>query len=71
MAIEDGVILARCLLAMEHQEWEKAFARYERNRLERVALVQSMSNDGNWLKHDTDPTWLFSYDAWNSEIKHD
>ncbi|HGW5374937.1 TPA: FAD-dependent monooxygenase [Pseudomonas aeruginosa] len=69
MAVEDGVILARCLLEMRNQDLESAFARYERNRVERVSLVQSTSNDGGWFKHETDPNWVFSYDAWKTDLK--
>ncbi|HCE5827401.1 TPA: FAD-dependent monooxygenase [Pseudomonas aeruginosa] len=69
MAIEDGVILVRCLLNMRGQDWESALAMYERNRVERVSLVQSTSNNGEWFKQPTDPSWLFSYDAWKHQIK--
>ncbi|AZD84284.1 MULTISPECIES: FAD-dependent monooxygenase [Gammaproteobacteria] len=68
MAIEDGVVLARCLMAVAHQDWESAFSLYEKNRVERVSHIQSTSNNGSWFMHETDPGWLFSYDAWKSEI---
>lgn len=47
--IEDGFVLRRCLL--EAGDVEAAFARYERNRLERTAWVQSGSRKNEELFH--------------------
>ena len=79
MAIEDAVVLARCLEAAgDHVE---AFDRYERARLERVMLVQEESDargprlqthrpddyDNRAHRNDED-LGLFDYDAMNVAI---
>lgn len=61
MAIEDGMILTRCLV--EAPDMEIALRRYQLTREARVAEVQKISNENTWLKSETNPDWLFAYDA--------
>jgi 6-hydroxynicotinate 3-monooxygenase len=62
MAIEDAAILARCIDAAA-DDFEEAFALYEANRFERTAKVQKESELNTWMRYDTDPSWVFGYDA--------
>jgi 2-polyprenyl-6-methoxyphenol hydroxylase-like FAD-dependent oxidoreductase len=61
MAIEDAAVLARCLLQSE--DHAAAFALYETSRMARVRKVQKLSAENSFLRHPTDPTWVFGYDA--------
>lgn len=60
MAIEDGVVLARCLIACEGDA-SSAFPMYEATRFARASRVQRESNVNVWLKYPTDPTWVYGY----------
>jgi 6-hydroxynicotinate 3-monooxygenase len=61
MAIEDGAVLARCLLQSDNHA--AAFELYEASRLPRVTKVQRISAENSFLRYPTDPTWVFGYDA--------
>ncbi|WP_370414692.1 FAD-dependent monooxygenase [Streptomyces fradiae] len=61
MAIEDGVLLLRCLEA--ENEIEAAFWRYAESRKQRTARIQAVSAENSWLKDAEDPAWVFGYDA--------
>jgi 6-hydroxynicotinate 3-monooxygenase len=61
MAIEDAAVLARCLL--QSDDHKAAFMLYETSRMPRVRKVQSISAENSFLRHPTDPTWVFGYDA--------
>jgi 6-hydroxynicotinate 3-monooxygenase len=61
MAIEDGVVLARCLSASDGDP-AVAFPLYEATRFARATRVQTESNVNIWLKYPTDPSWVFAYD---------
>ncbi len=64
-AIEDAVILSRCLADAASDEWPLALRRYERNRQARTARIQSVSrsNDMNLIKAEL--PHVYSYDAWS------
>ncbi len=64
MAIEDAVVLSRCLddAAVDTEE---ALKRFERARLERTANVQRGSRANDWLKQAGNADWVYGYDAWN------
>lgn len=61
MAIEDGVVLARCLIACDGDP-AAAFPLYTATRFARATRVQTESNVNVWLKYPTDPSWVFAYD---------
>jgi len=61
MAIEDAAVLARCIL--QTSDHGAAFALYEATRMSRVRKVQKISSENSFLRHPTDPTWVFGYDA--------
>ena len=61
MAMEDAAVLARCLVQAD--DHAAAFALYQTSRTSRVAKVQRISAENSFLRHPTDPTWVFGYDA--------
>jgi len=67
MAIEDAVILSRCLT--EFDDRSLAFAAYEATRIPRVAEVQRISLENSWMHGPTDPDWFFCYDAWTTPLR--
>lgn len=63
-AIEDAVVLARCLQAAGGAA--VAFRRYEALRRGRTARIQTISSANTWMQGGTDdPAWLYGYDAWS------
>jgi 6-hydroxynicotinate 3-monooxygenase len=69
MAIEDGAVLARCLLANEPGDHSGAFAQYEATRRDRASAVQAESKRNRWLKAEYDPLWVYGYDAINVPLE--
>jgi 6-hydroxynicotinate 3-monooxygenase len=63
MAMEDAVVLGRCLEEIEDSE--AAFAAFEATRKERTSRVQLTSHVNTWMRQATDPSWVYSYDAWS------
>jgi 6-hydroxynicotinate 3-monooxygenase len=61
MAIEDAAVLARCLVSSD--DHAAAFALYQATRMLRVDKVQRISAENSFLRHPTDPAWVFGYDA--------
>lgn len=65
MAIEDAVVLSRCLEGVAPADLEPALKRFERARMERTAKVQRGSRANDWLKQAGNADWVYGYDAWN------
>ena len=65
MAIEDGAVLVRCLIAAGLENWPAAYELYQQARPKRVEKVQGISSENSWMRITPDPTWLFALDAWN------
>ena len=65
MAFEDAVLLARAIGARPGDAGA-AFRLYEASRIERTSRVQHESHVNTWLKYETDPEWVFGYDAFDS-----
>jgi salicylate hydroxylase/6-hydroxynicotinate 3-monooxygenase len=64
-AMEDAVVLARCLRGADRHGIAEAFRRCETNRKERTARIQKESSINVWMKTKPDTDWLYGYDAWN------
>ncbi|MEM6462558.1 MAG: FAD-dependent monooxygenase [Pseudomonadota bacterium] len=64
MAIEDAVVLARCLEGVERQAIEQALRKYEQARKERTSRIQIASRGNEWLKKGGNADWVYGYDAW-------
>ncbi len=68
-SIEDAAILARCLEAVDGDDIEGAFKRYEAHRKPRTSVVQAISSANTWMKGgDGDTSWLYGYDAWHADL---
>jgi 6-hydroxynicotinate 3-monooxygenase len=67
MAIEDAVILSRCLAAFGDPG--EAFRRYQAMRIPRVAEVQRISIENTWMRGPTETDWFFCYDATTVELE--
>jgi salicylate hydroxylase/6-hydroxynicotinate 3-monooxygenase len=64
-SIEDAAVLARCLAAVEGDDVEGAFRRYEAHRKPRTSVVQAISSANSWMRDagTSDTSWLYGYDA--------
>ncbi|MEQ1773785.1 MAG: FAD-dependent monooxygenase [Burkholderiales bacterium] len=62
-ALEDAMILSRCMEAVDGDGVAAAFKRYEATRKPRTSQIQSQSSKNTWLKGETDPAWVYGYDA--------
>lgn len=68
-SIEDAAILARCLEAVNGDDVEGAFKRYEAHRKPRTSEVQAISSANTWMREgDGDTSWLYGYDAWSANL---
>jgi salicylate hydroxylase/6-hydroxynicotinate 3-monooxygenase len=63
MALEDAMVLARCLDGVEPDGFAAAFRRYEINRKPRASRIQQRSGANNWMQYNTNPDWVYGYDA--------
>ena len=65
MAIEDGVVLGRCLVgadpALEMQ-------RYAQARQDRTAQIQIGSRGNQWMKGQQSADWVYGYNAWTAPL---
>jgi len=68
MALEDAVVLARCL-DDSRGDIETAFRAYEAIRKPRASVVQAGSSANNWMRRETNPDWLYGYDAWHVPLR--
>ncbi len=64
MAIEDGVVLARCLADANPDDVPAALARYQAARHERTSRIQIGSRGNEWLKAGGNADWVYDYAAW-------
>jgi salicylate hydroxylase/6-hydroxynicotinate 3-monooxygenase len=66
-AMEDAVLLCRCIEASP-SDIASAFRRYETVRKERTARIQGTSQQNTFMRHPTDPGWVYGYDAWTAPL---
>lgn len=70
MAIEDAVVLARNLAAVQDAaQVPAALARYEAMRLARASQIQLGSRGNNWLRAGGNADWVYGYDAWSVPLE--
>jgi flavin-dependent dehydrogenase len=68
-AIEDAAVLARCITAGGAEDLPAAFRRYEAHRKPRTSRIQAISSANTWMQGgDSDPSWLYGYDAWECPL---
>lgn len=65
MAMEDAVVLARCLAQAGPAPIDERCRQYEAIRKERTARMQLGSHRNEFMRDRTDPDWVYGYDAWN------
>lgn len=64
MALEDAAMFSRCVQELGLEDPQQVFALFEANRKPRTSQVQAGSSANNWMRHNTNPDWLYGYDAW-------
>lgn len=68
MAIEDSVVLGRCLEGTTTASLHDALENYESARKTRTAKIQRSSLANDWLKGKGNADWVYGYNAWNVPI---
>lgn len=69
MAIEDAVVLARCLGEVSApDDVVAALKRYDDLRMERASRIQLGSRGNNWLRDGGNADWVYGYDAWKVPV---
>jgi 6-hydroxynicotinate 3-monooxygenase len=63
-ALEDAVVLSRCLEGVLVDGIDVALGKYEATRKPRASDIQGTSSKNTWMRHSTDPGWVYGYDAW-------
>jgi 6-hydroxynicotinate 3-monooxygenase len=66
MALEDAVILARCLQA--NGNLGAAFESYEATRFERCSRIQRESHRNEWTRTGMDHSWVYGYDCFTTAL---
>jgi 6-hydroxynicotinate 3-monooxygenase len=56
-------VLARAIAEID--DLEEAFRVYEASRKPRTSAVQAGSSANTWMRNETNPDWLYGYDAWS------
>jgi 6-hydroxynicotinate 3-monooxygenase len=69
MAVEDAVILSRCLAQFGDADAVTALRCYAATRIPRVSEVQRISMENSWLRGPTAPDWYFCYDALTAPLR--
>jgi hypothetical protein len=64
MALEDASCCRAALLTTTSRLSEAALAAYEAIRKPRASSVQAGSSANTWMRQETNPDWLYGYDAW-------
>lgn len=69
-SIDDAAILARCLDAVDGDDFEGAFRCYETHRKPHTSVVQAISSANTWMRDERggDTRWLYGYNAWNARL---
>jgi salicylate hydroxylase/6-hydroxynicotinate 3-monooxygenase len=70
-AIEDAVVLSRCLAGVDGDGIADAFRLYERIRRTRTARMQITARQNTWLRYKTDADWVYGYDAFTTPLLPD
>jgi 6-hydroxynicotinate 3-monooxygenase len=68
MAFEDAAVLSRCLDGIDRWGLADAFRRFESTRKPRTSQVQLGSRTNTWLRNQTNPDWVYGYDAWTAPL---
>lgn len=66
-ALEDAAVLSRCF-EQAGSDIGEVFRLYEATRKPRASAIQSASGTNTWLRGETDPSWVYGYDAWAAPL---
>ena len=67
-ALEDAAVLSRCLADVDADGVARALRRFEAMRKPRTSEIQGSSRQNTWMRKETDPTWVYGYDAWTTPL---
>ena len=67
-ALEDAAVLSRCLDGVDADGVTTALKRYEATRKPRTSEIQGNSRKNTWMRNETDPGWVYGYDAWSTPL---
>jgi len=67
-AMEDAIVLTRCVRDVASDDLSAAFERYEASRKPRTSAIQATSAANTWMREDTKPDWVYGYDAWTAPL---
>ena len=67
-ALEDAAVLSRCLADVDADGVARALRRFEATRKPRTSEIQGSSRKNTWMRKETDPTWVYGYDAWTTPL---
>ena len=70
-AIEDAVVLSRCLKGAGPDGITDAFRRFERLRKPRTDRMQITARQNTWMRYETDAEWVYGYDAWTAPLEEE
>jgi salicylate hydroxylase/6-hydroxynicotinate 3-monooxygenase len=70
-AIEDAVVLSRCVAEFGRDGIAEAFRLYERVRRPRTSRMQITARQNTWLRYKTDADWVYGYDAFKTPLSAD
>jgi salicylate hydroxylase/6-hydroxynicotinate 3-monooxygenase len=70
-AIEDAIVLSRCVATTDRDGLANAFRLYERIRRARTARMQVTARQNTWLRYKTDAEWVYGYDAFTTPLVAD
>jgi 6-hydroxynicotinate 3-monooxygenase len=68
-ALEDAMIMARCLARFGYEDVGAAFRTFEAHRRARAAQIQLTSHRNVWMRGRTDGGWLYDYDACSAALE--
>ena len=67
-ALEDAMVMARCLERFGFEDVAGAFRTFEAHRRARAAQIQLTSHRNTWMRGRTDGGWLYDYDACSAPL---
>jgi 6-hydroxynicotinate 3-monooxygenase len=67
-ALEDAMVMARCLDRFGYEDFAGAFRTFETHRRARAAQIQVTSHRNVWMRGRTDGDWLYDYDACSAPL---
>ena len=67
-AMEDAIVMARCVGEFGSDGIAEAFRLYEALRRPRTARMQITARENTWMQFKTDADWVYGYDPWTTPL---